>query len=102
MKVCWGVDVQIHVILSSTLVGGEWSATRPGHFTHIYPLGRKLDGSQSRSGRLNVASRYIDYAIPALRLTIDTLNTSSNICRDSSSVKLEDLFIYLRYELRQK
>jgi hypothetical protein len=27
-----GVDVQIH-ILTSALVGGEWSASRPGRFT---------------------------------------------------------------------
>jgi hypothetical protein len=27
------VDVQTHVILASTLVGGEWSASCPGRFT---------------------------------------------------------------------
>jgi hypothetical protein len=26
-------DVQIHVFLTSTLVGGEWLASRPGRFT---------------------------------------------------------------------
>jgi hypothetical protein len=29
MKAYGGVDVQIHVILTSTLVGGEWSAHAP-------------------------------------------------------------------------
>jgi hypothetical protein len=32
MKTYGGVDM-IHVFLSSVLVGGEWSASRPGHFT---------------------------------------------------------------------
>jgi hypothetical protein len=27
------VDVQTHVFLTSALVGGEWSALRPGRFT---------------------------------------------------------------------
>jgi hypothetical protein len=33
MKMYVGVDVQTHVFLTSALVGGEWSASRPGHFT---------------------------------------------------------------------
>jgi hypothetical protein len=28
-----GVDGQIHVFFTSALVGGEWSASRPYHFT---------------------------------------------------------------------
>jgi hypothetical protein len=32
MKVYGGVDVQIHVFLTSTLVGGEWSDSRPSRF----------------------------------------------------------------------
>jgi hypothetical protein len=28
-----GVDVKIHVSLTSTLVGGEWSTSRPCSFT---------------------------------------------------------------------
>jgi hypothetical protein len=34
MKAYGGVDVYIHILLTSTLVGGEWSASRPGRFTH--------------------------------------------------------------------
>jgi hypothetical protein len=30
MKTREGVDVQIHVLFVLTLVGGEWSALRPG------------------------------------------------------------------------
>jgi hypothetical protein len=33
MKAYEGVDVQIHVFLTSVLVGDEWSASRPCHFT---------------------------------------------------------------------
>jgi hypothetical protein len=28
-----GVDVQIHIFLTSALIGGEWSNSRPGRFT---------------------------------------------------------------------
>jgi hypothetical protein len=33
MKEYGGVDVYIHVFLTSALVGGEWSASRTGRFT---------------------------------------------------------------------
>jgi hypothetical protein len=33
MKVYGGVDVQIHIFLTSALVGGEWSTSCPGRFT---------------------------------------------------------------------
>jgi hypothetical protein len=33
MKEYGGVDVQIHASLTSALVGGEWSGSRPGRFT---------------------------------------------------------------------
>jgi hypothetical protein len=33
MKMYGGVDVQIHDFLTSALVGGEWSDSRPGRFT---------------------------------------------------------------------
>jgi hypothetical protein len=33
MKTYGGVDVEIHVFLTSILVGGEWSVSRPGSFT---------------------------------------------------------------------
>jgi hypothetical protein len=62
------------------LDGGGWSTSRPGSLTPgketRYPLYRRLDGPQGRSGRLPppgfdprtfqpVANRYTDYAIPA-------------------------------------
>jgi hypothetical protein len=33
MKAYRGVDVQTHVFFTSALAVGEWSASRPGHFT---------------------------------------------------------------------
>jgi hypothetical protein len=33
MKAYGGVDVEIHIFLTSALVGGEWSASRTGRFT---------------------------------------------------------------------
>jgi hypothetical protein len=33
MKTDGGVDVQMQVLLTSALVGGEWPASRPGRFT---------------------------------------------------------------------
>jgi hypothetical protein len=33
MKAYVGVDMQIHICLTSALVGGEWSASRPRRFT---------------------------------------------------------------------
>jgi hypothetical protein len=32
MKAYGEVDVYIHIFLTSALVGGEWSASRPGRF----------------------------------------------------------------------
>jgi hypothetical protein len=37
--------------LTFALHGGEWPASRPCRFNHRYPLGRRLGGPQSRSGR---------------------------------------------------
>jgi hypothetical protein len=33
MKTYWGVELWLHVFLTSALDGGEWSASRPGRFT---------------------------------------------------------------------
>jgi hypothetical protein len=35
MKTYGGVDVQIHVFLTSTLVGGKWTTSRLGRFTPV-------------------------------------------------------------------
>jgi hypothetical protein len=33
MKTCEGVPVEIYVLFTSVIVGGEWSASRPTRFT---------------------------------------------------------------------
>jgi hypothetical protein len=49
MKAYVGVDVWIHTVLTSTLVGGEWSASRTCHFTpgervpSTYWIGGRVD-----------------------------------------------------------
>jgi hypothetical protein len=84
MKTYRGVDVYIHIFLTSALVGGEWSASRPCRFTPgTHFIGRWVD---PRAGLDNmekwkffvlpglelpppvvqpIASRYTDWAIPA-------------------------------------
>jgi hypothetical protein len=55
MKMYGGVDVYIHIFLTSALAGGEWSASRPESFTPgkepLVPLDRRLGEPQTRSGR---------------------------------------------------
>jgi hypothetical protein len=46
MKAYGGVDVWTHVLLTSALVGGEWSASRPGRFT----LGERAPGTHCLGG----------------------------------------------------
>jgi hypothetical protein len=46
MKTCGGVDVWIHPLLTSALVGGEWSAKRSGRFTP----GERAPGAHSIGG----------------------------------------------------
>jgi hypothetical protein len=48
MKAYGGVDIEIHIFLSSEIVGGEWSASRLGRATPGIPW---IGGPRSRSGR---------------------------------------------------
>jgi hypothetical protein len=90
MKVYGGVDAQIHIFLTFAL-GGEWSASRPGRLTPgerapgthwiegwVNPRTGvddvetrqflTLPGLELRTlGRQPVASRYTEYAIPAIK-----------------------------------
>jgi hypothetical protein len=44
------LDVEIHIFLTSALVGDEWLASRPGRFTPQHPLDRRLGQPKSQSG----------------------------------------------------
>jgi hypothetical protein len=45
MKAYGGVDVQIHIFLTSALAGGEWSASRTGRFTPRFTPGERAPGT---------------------------------------------------------
>jgi hypothetical protein len=80
-----GVDVQIHIFLTSALVGSGWSASRPCHYTPgthfiggwVDPRAGLDDMEKWKFFTLSglevplplvvqpVASRYTDWAIPA-------------------------------------
>jgi hypothetical protein len=53
MNIYGGVEVQLHA-LTLALNGGEWSVSRPSHFTlgerFPNPLHKRLSGPQSQSG----------------------------------------------------
>jgi hypothetical protein len=59
MKAYGGVDVYIHIFLTSALAGGEWSALRSDRFNPgkgpRYPLDRRLGGP--RAGLHDVEKR---------------------------------------------
>jgi hypothetical protein len=56
MKACGGVDVLIHIFLSSALVGGEWSASRPCRFTP----GEKALGTHWKGGWVDPRDGLVD------------------------------------------
>jgi hypothetical protein len=78
MKAYGGVDVSIHVFLTSALAGGEWSASRPCRFTPgthwiggwVVPIA-DLHDVETKLGLCDpsvvqpVARSYACYAVPA-------------------------------------
>jgi hypothetical protein len=54
MKAYWESGGIAPRILTSALHGDEWLASRPGRFSSLHPLNRRLGGPQSRSGRYNL------------------------------------------------
>jgi hypothetical protein len=49
MKAYGGVDIYIHLFLTSSLAGGEWSASHPGSFTP----GERAPGTHWTGGLMN-------------------------------------------------
>jgi hypothetical protein len=56
MKAYGGVDVLIHIFFNWALPGGEWSATRPDHFTP----GEKAPGTHCVAGWVDLRAG-LDY-----------------------------------------
>jgi hypothetical protein len=88
MKAYGGVDVWSYIFLTSALIGGEWSASRPCRFTpgerafDTHWVGGRVglwtkwrrenswpyrDSNSDVSVVQPVASRYTDYAIPSIQ-----------------------------------
>jgi hypothetical protein len=57
MKACGGVDVYIHIFLTSALAGGEWSASRPGRFTP----GERALGTLETSGTVVIKFNIVEF-----------------------------------------
>jgi hypothetical protein len=88
MKTYGGVEVQLHVFLTTALDVGEWSALRPGHlYPHgkrsRYPLDRRLLGPQSRSGhgdeKILLPSQGIEPRRPAHSLSTELSSPGSSV-----------------------
>jgi hypothetical protein len=63
-----GVDVQIHIFLTTTLVGSEWSVSRPGRFTpsEKAPGTHWIEGWASRRAGLDAVEKRKFLTLPGL------------------------------------
>jgi hypothetical protein len=68
MKAYGGVDVYIHIFLTSALTGGEWSASRSGRFTPVRAPGTHWIGGcvDPRAGLDDVKRKFV--ILPGLEL----------------------------------
>jgi hypothetical protein len=70
MKTYGGMDVQIHILLTSALAGGEWSASHHGCFT----LGERAPGTHWIGGWMDPRASLDDaekrkfFTLPGLEL----------------------------------
>jgi hypothetical protein len=69
MKANGGVDVKIHIFLTSALVGGEWSASRPGRFQNA-----------GQNYGIKIANRYFENVAKCKHL--GTTLTSQNLIEE--------------------
>jgi hypothetical protein len=88
MKTYGGVDVEIHVFLSLALVGGEWSASRPGRFTpgERAPGTYWIGGWVGPRAALDVAEKREFFTLLGLKLRpLGHPARSQSLCRLSCS-----------------
>jgi hypothetical protein len=79
----WGVDVQSHIFLTSALIGGEWSASRPCRFTpgERAPDTHWIGWVGSRSG-LDAVEKRKFLTLPGLELRpLGRLSRGQSLCR---------------------
>jgi hypothetical protein len=88
MKAHGGVDVQIEVLLTSALVRGEWSTSRPGRFIH----GERGPGTHWIEGWVNPRTG-LDDVEKRMFLTLPGIEFRT-LCRAARSQSL-----YRRYRL---
>jgi hypothetical protein len=70
MKTYGGLDVYIHVFLTSALVGGDWSDSRPGRFTR----GERAPGTHCIGGWVDPRAGLDDVEMRKI-LTLQGLGT---------------------------
>jgi hypothetical protein len=72
MKTYGGVDVSIHIFLTSALAGGEWSASRTGRFTPVEgALGTHwIEGCVDRRAGLDDLEKRKFLNLPGLELRL--------------------------------
>jgi hypothetical protein len=70
MKVYGGVDVYIHIFLTSALVGGKWPASRPGCFTprERAPVTHWIGGWVEPRAGLGAVEKRKFWTLPGLKL----------------------------------
>jgi hypothetical protein len=64
MKAYGGMDVYVHIFLTSSLVGGEWSASRPGRLIS----GERAPGTQNPRAGLDDVEKRKFLLLPELEL----------------------------------
>jgi hypothetical protein len=76
MKAYWCVDVQSHVLSTSTLVGSEWLASRSDCFTQgeVAPGTHWLGGWMGPRGGLDDIEKWTFFTLPGLELPVSTLS----------------------------
>jgi hypothetical protein len=91
MKAYGGVDVEIHIFLTSALAGGECSASRPGRFTP----GERAPGTHWMGGWVDPRAG-LDDVEKRKFLTLPGLEPRS-LGRPARSQSLHSLFLYAIY-----
>jgi hypothetical protein len=79
MKTYGGVDMQVHVLLTSAVAGGEWSASHPG--VRAYRCGQPYWRIFMQIFVVNISKAYSVFIVNGLSSTVSKLNlTKINVC----------------------